>query len=63
MGASAGVNSAGAAANVSVSEATRHYPSQIRPGSRPHRRARAIIRATIERKFPAGVRAAIADLP
>jgi hypothetical protein len=63
MAASAGVNSAGVAANVCVSDATRHYRNPIRPGSRPHRRARAITRATIEKNFPAGGRAAIADLP
>jgi len=63
MAASAGVSNAGVAENVFVSDATRHYPSPIRLGRRNRRHARAIIRATIERKFPAGVRAAIADLP
>jgi len=63
MAASADVNNVGIAANVCASDATRHYLSPIRLGSRPHRRARAITKATMEKKFPAGGRAAIADLP
>jgi len=63
MAASAGVNNAGVAENVCVSDATRHYRSPIRLGRRNRRHARAITRARIGKKFPAGGRAAIADLP
>jgi hypothetical protein len=63
MAASAGVSSAGVAANVCVSDATRHYRNPIRLGRRNRRHTRAITRATIEKNFPAGGRAAIADLP
>jgi len=63
MAASVGVSSADVAENVCASDVTRHYPSPIRRKSRPHRHARAITRATIWKNFPAGGRAAIADLP
>ena len=63
MAASAGVNNAGVAANVCVSDAMRHYLSPIRLGRRNRRHARAITRATIGKKFLADGRAAIADLP
>ena len=63
MAASAGVSSVGVAESVYVGDATKHYQIPTRPNSRTHRRARAIIRATIGRKFPAGGRAAIAGLP
>jgi len=63
MAASAGVNNAGVAANVCASDATRHYLSPIHLGRRNRRHARAITRTPIEKKSPAGGRAAIADLP